>query len=108
MPAPLRVEGLTDADFNARAPIPYDDVPTLREIRIRQNTWMVIGALVSAFWLTIGPAYIPFGFILSVVMGLLIRETAKAARESFALPLYLLLSLLGSVAGLVVLLKINV
>lgn len=108
MAAPIRIEGLTDADFNARAPIPIDEVPTAREIRIRQNTWLVIGTLVSAFWLTIGPAYIPFGFILSVVVGLLVRETAKAARESFALPLYLLVSALGSVAGLVILLRVQI
>lgn len=101
MAVPLRVDTLTDADFNARAPIPMDEVPTAREIRLRHNTWMVVGALVSTFWLSVQGRYVPFGFVLAVVIGLLVRDTAKSARESFALPLFLLLSLLGSVGGLV-------
>lgn len=103
--SPLRVEGLTDADFNARAPIPLDDIPTAREIRLKHNTWMLVGALVSSLGLRVSGIYLPVGFILAVIMGLLIRETAKSARENFPLPLYLLVALLGGVAGLVVTLK---
>lgn len=102
---PLRVEGLTDADFNARAPIPIDDVPTARDIRLKHNTWMLVGTLVSFLGVVVSGTYIPVGFALSVVMGMLVRETAKSAHENFPLPLYLLLSLLGGVAGLVVQLK---
>src|SRR5258708_1993036 len=106
---PLMVETLTDADFNARAPLHPDNVPTAREIRLRHNTWMAVGFFVSTFWLHLeGVAtrfYVPVGFVLSVIMGLLIRDTAKTARESFALPLYLLISLVGSVLGVVTLIK---
>lgn len=104
-PSPLRVEGLTDADFNARAPIPIDEVPTAREIRVRQNTWMIVGGLVGAFWLLVEGVWVPFGLVLAFVIGLLVRETAKAARENFALPLYLVVSLVGCVVGLVVQLR---
>jgi hypothetical protein len=105
----LRVEGLTDADFNARAPLHPDEVPTAREIRLRHNTWMAVGFFVSTFWLHVdGLAqrfFIPVGFVLAVIMGLLIRDTARTARESFALPLFLLIALVGSVIGVVTLVK---
>ncbi len=100
--APLRVDTLTDADFNARAPIPMDDVPTARDIRLKHNTWMLVGALVSFLGLSISATYVPVGFVLSVVMGMLVRETAKSAHENFPLPLYLLFSMLGAVAGWIV------
>jgi hypothetical protein len=109
MVVPLMVEGLTDADFNARAPLHPDDVPTAREIRLRHNTWMAVGFFVSTFWLHLedigGRFYVPVGFVLAIVMGLLIRDTAKTAREHFALPLFLLISFLGSVAGVLTLVK---
>jgi hypothetical protein len=105
--APLVVEGMTDADFNARAPLHPDDVPTAREIRLRHNTWIAIGFFVGMGWLHIDNQdwFMPVGFVLAVIMGLLIRDTAKTARESFALPLYLLVALVGSVLGLVILAK---
>ena len=104
---PLIVEGLTDADFNARAPLHPDHVPTAREIRLRHNTWMAVGFFVSMGWLHLDNQnwFMPVGFVLAVIMGLLIRDTAKTARESFALPLFLLVSLVGSVVGLVILAK---
>lgn len=110
MPAtPLVVDTMTDADFNARAPLHPDEIPTLREIRLRHNTWMAIGFFVSTFWLHIETLadrfYVPVGFVLAIVMGLLIRDTAKTAREGFALPLFILVSLVGSVAGILTLVK---
>jgi hypothetical protein len=105
--APLMVETMTDADFNARAPLHPDDVPTAREIRLRHNTWMAVGFIVAMGWLHLDERnwFMPVGFIVSVIMGLLIRDTAKTARESFALPMYLLVCLVGSVVGLVILAK---
>ena len=109
MVPPLMVDQLTDADFNARAPLHPDDVPTAREIRLRHNTWMLVGFFVSTFWLHLeGLAqhfYVPVGFVLAIVMGLLIRDTAKTAREGFALPMFILISLVGSVVGLVTLIR---
>lgn len=106
---PLRVEGLTDADFNARAPLHPDHVPTAREIRLKHNTWILVGFFVGTWWLHLedlgGPFYVPVGFVMTVIMGLLIRETSKSAGESFPLPLFLLVSFLGCVAGIVTLLK---
>jgi hypothetical protein len=102
---PLRVEGFTDADFNARAPIPIDEVPTAREIRLKHNTWMLIGALVAMLGLEVSSQYVPVGFVLALVMGLLVRETAKSAHENFPLPLYLLVVVIGGFVGLVVQLK---
>ena len=111
---PLIVEGMTDADFNARAPLHPDEVPTARDIRLRHNTWMAVGFFVSAGWLHVdrlqgtditNPFFVPVGFMIAIVMGLLIRDTAKTARENFALPLYLLICLVGSVLGVIVLAK---
>lgn len=106
---PLVVDTLSDADFNARAPLHPDEIPTAREIRLRHNTWMAIGFFVSTFWLHIETLaerfYVPIGFVLAIVMGLLIRDTAKTAREGFALPLFILISFLGSVVGILTLVK---
>lgn len=101
----LRVEGLTDADFNARAPLHPDEVPTAREIRLRHNTWLAVGFFVSMGWLHLDEQdwFMPVGFVLAGIMGLLIRDTAKTARESFALPLFLLVCLGGCVLGLIIL-----
>lgn len=105
--APIVVEGLTDADFNARAPLHPDEVPTAREIRLRHNTWMAVGFIVGTGWLHLDDQnwFMPVGFVVAVIMGLLIRDTAKTAREGFALPLYLLIALGGCVVGLVILAK---
>lgn len=107
--APLRVEGLTDADFNARAPVHPDHVPTAREIRLKHNTWMLVGFFVGTWWLHLedlgATVWVPVGFVMTIVMGLLIRETSKSAGESFPLPLFLLVSFLGSVVGAVALAK---
>src|ERR1051325_7013766 len=106
---PLMVETLTDADFNARAPLHPDSVPTAREIRLKHNTWMLVGFFVGTWWLHLedigGHVYVPIGFVMTIVMGLLIRETSKSAGESFPLPLYLLVSFIGSVVGIVALFK---
>ena len=106
---PLMVETMTDADFNARAPLHPDNVPTAREIRLKHNTWMLVGFLVGTWWLHLedlgGQFYVPVGFVMTIVMGLLIRETSKSARESFALPMFLLVSFLGSVLGIFALMR---
>lgn len=104
---PLMVETMTDADFNARAPLHPDEVPTSREIRLRHNTWMAVGFIVAMGWLHLDNQnwFMPVGFIVSVIMGLLIRDTARTARESFALPMYLLVCMVGSVVGLIILAK---
>lgn len=96
---PLRVDTLSDADFNSRAPIPLDEIPTARDIRLKHKTWMAMGALVGFLGLSVGGQYVPAGLALSVVMGMLIRETTKSARENFPLPLYLLISLVGGAIG---------
>lgn len=106
---PLMVEGLTDADFNARAPLHPDDVPTAREIRLKHNTWILVGFFVGTWWLHLedlgGSVLVPIGFVMTVIMGLLIRETSKSAGERFPLPFFLMVSFVGCVAGMVTLLK---
>jgi hypothetical protein len=90
----------SDADFNARAPQPPERVPTYREYKFHNTTWFIIAFLTSFLWVNFNHQFVfPLGLMISLAMGLMLRDHARGAAHPFEFPLFILTVAIGTVVG---------